>query len=77
MNSNTQNITIDSHNLNKKANKLLKELLELIKDRKTQENIDKIDMVISKLEKCSKSLQSQFLDDLINVFKFLLYNKGE
>ena len=63
--------------MNQKANKLLKELLELIKDHKTQENNDRINMVISKLEKCAESLQSQFLYDLIYVFKFLLNNKGE
>ena len=65
------------HNLNQKVNKLLTELLKLLKDSKSKEYNDKVNTVIKKLEQCAKTLESQFLDDLVYVFKFLLYDKGE
>ncbi len=65
---------IDRDMINKKANKLLQRLSQLLKNP-IQEEKDKIEKIINKLEECAKDLQSEFLDDVSYIIKNL-YNMG-
>ena len=65
---------VDRHLLNEKANKLFKNLLQVLENY-TEEDRPKIEKAIKTLEKYSKALESEFLDDVTYIIKFL-YQMG-
>lgn len=65
---------VDRHLLNEKANKLFKNLLQVLENY-TEEDRPKIEKAIKALEKYSKALESEFLDDVTYIIKFL-YQMG-
>ena len=65
---------VDKHLLNEKANKLFKNLLQVLENY-TEDDRPKIEKAIKALEKYSKALESEFLDDVTCIIKFL-YQMG-
>ena len=61
---------VDKHELNKQTNKLLKSLLKVLKNY-TEEDKPKIEKAIKTLEKYSKAIESEFLNDVTYIIKYL------
>ena len=58
--------------LNKKANKLLKELSDLVPKADTKNNKPRIKKILVELENCAKDMESEFLEDVVFIVRNVL-----
>lgn len=58
--------------LNKKANKLLKELSDLVPKADTKNNKPQIKKILVELENCAKDMESEFLEDVVFIVRNVL-----